>query len=561
MLQLNIKNFALIENLSIDFSEGLHIFTGETGAGKSILIDAISYLLGAKFSRDNIRYGENKIVVEGVFPIEKKQTMDILKENDIDFDDNLIIYRETFQNGKSIIKVNGKSIIASLLKRITSTLINIHGQHENQNLLQENMHIEYLDYFGEKQYKNVLIEYQDLYKKYLDVEEELNRLNLKLGKNDNKLEFLRFQLEEIINANLTPDEEEDLENRFNALNNSEKIITTLSNVINQLEYEEDGHKSMLHSIQYIIKDLKGISKYVDVNSIIDGFDEFFYSVREYNNSLKDILENTNFDQAELEKINLRLYDINILKKKYGDTIEDILEFKDNIEKEYEELVNLDELIESIKKKKRDLYDELVKKANTLHKCRVDVAESLDEKIMDELSFIGMEKAIFKVEVVLGKLNSRGMDDVAFLISANPGEPLKKLEKVASGGELSRIMLALKTIFINKDDIPSVIFDEIDTGVSGRIAESIGEKLYSLSKGHQVFCVTHLPQIASFSDVHFHIKKEIVKDKTFTKVLKLNEEEKILEIARMISGEKITEAALNNSKEIIKLSSRKKMKFN
>lgn len=561
MLQLNIKNFALIENLSIDFSEGLHIFTGETGAGKSILIDAISYLLGAKFSRDNIRYGENKIVVEGVFPIEKKETMDILKENDIDFDDNLIIYRETFQNGKSIIKVNGKSIIASLLKRITSTLINIHGQHENQNLLQENMHIEYLDYFGEKQYKNVLIEYQDLYKKYLDVEEELNRLNLKLGKNDNKLEFLRFQLEEIINANLTPDEEEDLENRFNALNNSEKIITTLSNVINQLEYEEDGHKSMLHSIQYIIKDLKGISKYVDVNSIIDGFDEFFYSVREYNNSLKDILENTNFDQAELEKINLRLYDINILKKKYGDTIEDILEFKDNIEKEYEELVNLDELIESIKKKKRDLYDELVKKANTLHKCRVDVAESLDKKIMDELSFIGMEKAIFKVEVVLGKLNSRGMDDVAFLISANPGEPLKKLEKVASGGELSRIMLALKTIFINKDDIPSVIFDEIDTGVSGRIAESIGEKLYSLSKGHQVFCVTHLPQIASFSDVHFHIKKEIVEDKTFTKVLKLNEEEKILEIARMISGEKITEAALNNSKEIIKLSSRKKMKFN
>lgn len=562
MLQLNIKNFALIENLSIDFSEGFHIFTGETGAGKSILIDAISYLLGAKFSRDNIRYGESKIIVEGIFSVDKDETIDILKENDIDFDDNtLILYRETLQNGKSIIKVNGKSITASLLKRITSTLITIHGQHENQNLLQENMHIEYLDYFGEERYKDILSEYKDLYKRYLDIEDELIRLNQKIGNNGNRLDFLKFQIEEIYNANLAVNEEESLEKKIDALNSSEKVIATLSNIINQLEYEEDGHNSILHSVQYMIKDLKSISKYVDVNTIMNDLQDFYYCLKECNNSLKDTLENTSFDQDELDRINLRLYNINMLKKKYGNSIEEILEFKNRVETEYEELINLDELINEVKRKKELLYDELIKKAETLHKKREDVATILDGKIMNELRYVGMEKAKFKTNIISDRLNDRGMDKVVFLISANPGEPLKNLDKVASGGELSRIMLALKTIFINKDDIPSVIFDEIDTGVSGRIAESIGEKLYSLSRGHQVFCVTHLPQIASFSDVHFHIKKEILDDKTFTKVLKLNEEEKIKDIAKMISGEKITEAALNNSKEIIKFSSSKKMKFN
>lgn len=561
MLQLNIKNFALIENLSIDFYDGLNIFTGETGAGKSILIDAISYLLGAKFSKDNIRYGENKIIVEGVFSAFKEETKNILRENDIEFDDNLIIYRETFQNGKSIIKVNGKAIIASILKKITSTLINIHGQHENQNLLQESMHIEYLDYYGEKQYKHILNEYKDIYERYLTVEDEINRLMSKIGKNENKLDFLKFQLEEISNANLKIGEEEELENRYNTLSNSEKIMTTLSSIIGQIDSEEDGYKSILHSILYIVKDLKSIDKYINVKDIADDFEDFYYSIKEHSNSLKDILDNTNFDQAKLDEINSRLYDLNILKKKYGDSIEEILEFKKNLEIEYDELINLDYLIEDKKKKKQNLYKGLLEKAEILHKNREEVAKTLDAKIMDELSYIGMEKAKFKVNVIKDKLNERGSDKVTFLISANPGEPLKNLDKVASGGELSRIMLALKAIFINKDDIPSVIFDEIDTGVSGRIAESIGEKLYSLSKGHQVFCVTHLPQIASFSDVHYNIKKEIINDKTFTKVSKLNEEEKIKEIARMISGENVTEAAINNSKEIIKYASCKKLKFN
>jgi len=561
MLQLNIRNFALIESLSIDFQDEFHVFTGETGAGKSILIDAISYLLGAKFSRDNIRYGENKIAVEGIFAISKDETRAILEENGIDFDDSLIIYRETFQNGKSIIKVNGKAVIASLLKKITSTLINIHGQHENQGLLEENMHIEYLDYFGEEEYKNALNDYAGLYKRYMDIEKELIRLNNKIGKSENKLEFLKFQLDEIANANLSIGEEEDLENRFNILSNSEKIITTLSNVINQLDSDDDGNVSVLHSIQNVMKDLRSISKYVDLSFIMSSFEDFYYSIKDHSNSLKDLLYNTNFDESELNKINLRLYNLNILKKKYGDSIEDILKYRESLEIEYDELSNLDKLIEEMNLEKRDLYEKLLKRAENLHKKREEISENLSEKIMDELVFIGMEKAKFKAAIVSDKLNERGMDKVTFLISANPGEPLKSLDKVASGGELSRIMLALKTIFINKDDIPSVIFDEIDTGVSGKTAESIGEKLYSLSRGHQVFCVTHLPQIASFSDVHFHIKKEVINDKTFTRVLKLSEDEKVKEIARMISGENITKASLNNSKEMIKFSSLKKVKFN
>ncbi len=557
MLQLNIKNFALIENLSIDFSEGFHVFTGETGAGKSILIDAISYLLGAKFSKDNVRYGEDKIVVEGIFAIDSDSTKRILIENDIDFEDTLIIYRETLKNGKSIIKVNGKAIIASLLKKITSTLINIHGQNENQNLLQESMHIEYLDYFGAHYYKDELKEYKDIYVKYMDMEEEFNRLNSKNIKGGNKLDYIKYQLDDITSSNLKAGEEEELEERYNVLNNSEKIINTLSDILEDLDGEDDK-RSISYRIKHVVRELGSINKYINVESIMNCLDDFYYGLKDNALEIRNILEDTSFDPFELEKINSRLYDIALLKKKYGDSIAQILQYKENIEKEWEELIHLDELLEDIKNKRKLLQDELINKSYKLHEKRVEISKNLDEKIMNELSYIGMEKAKFKVNVELDKLNDKGMDRVSFLISANPGEPLKNLDKVASGGELSRVMLALKTIFIDKEDIPSVIFDEIDTGVSGRIAESIGEKLYTLSKGHQVFCVTHLPQIASFSDVHYHIKKEIINDKTFTRVLKLNEEEKVEEIARMISGKNITKTSLNNSKEIIILSSKKKL---
>lgn len=559
LLQLNIKNFALIEDLTISFDKGFNVLSGETGAGKSILIDAINFVLGSKFNKDLIRTGENKTFVEAIFTVENPKTAEILRELEIELEDLIIISRETFQTGKSIAKVNGKSILLSTLKLISSTLLDIHGQHENQNLLMAENHILYVDYYGEGNIKNMVDIYKEKYDKLNAVQNKISELLGKDGDREKLSDFLKYQIDEINTANLKESEEEELEEKYKMLSNAEKINKTLTGCYMALYSGEEDTTSIYDSLGIVIKELALVqSNLPKVKEICDSLQEAYYSIEGNIEQIRNIKDNIYYDEKELEFINSRIYQINGFKKKYGKTIKEIIQYKEKIKLQYEELVNSSEIIEKLKKDKEKLKEELRIEGKKLHSERCKIAEKLEIKIKDELSFVGLEKSVFKINVDLeDKFTHSGMDKVQFVISTNPGEPLKPLEKVVSGGELSRIMLALKTVFVDKDQIPTVIFDEIDTGISGRIAQAVAEKMYSISGKHQVFCVTHLPQIACISDVHYWVSKEIKDQKTYTKVRKMNKEEKEYEIARMIGGSEVTRLTLEHAKELISMADSKK----
>ncbi|MBV7275071.1 DNA repair protein RecN [Clostridiaceae bacterium UIB06] len=559
LLQLNIRNFALIESLTISFEKGFNVLSGETGAGKSILIDAINYVLGSKFSKDLIRTGENKTFVEAIFSLENSRTIEILKEQDIECDDLVIISRETFQSGKSIAKVNGKSILVSVLKIISSTLLDIHGQHENQNLLSSENHIHYLDYYGEEILKVLLDTYREKYYRLSDIENKICDLLGKDGEKEKLIDFFKYQIDEISSANLKENEEQDLEEKYKILSNAEKINNTLNSCYKHLHSGDENVLSIYDGLATVIREISALEEaFPRVKEIKSSLEEAYYNIEGSIDQIRSIKENVYYDEKELEYINSRIFQINSYKKKYGKTIKNILEYRDKIKLQYEEMINSNQIVEKLKKEKFKLIEELRIEGEKIHEERCRIAEKLEVKIKNELNFVGLEKSIFKVGVDLeDKFTLNGLDKVQFCISTNPGEPLKSLEKVVSGGELSRIMLALKTVFVDKDQIPSVIFDEIDTGISGRIAQCVAEKMYTISKNHQVFCVTHLPQIACISDMHYWVSKEVKDNKTYTKVRKMDEKEKEYEIARMIGGSEVTKLTLEHAKELIELANSKK----
>lgn len=562
LLQLNICNFALIENLSISFEKGFNVLSGETGAGKSILIDAINYVLGSKFNKDLIRTGENKTYVEAIFTIENANTEKVLKELDIEYEDMVIISRETFQSGKSIVKVNGKSLILSNLKTISNTLIDIHGQHENQNLLDASNHIYYLDSFGGEETESLINDYIKTYEDFIEVNKKIQ--NLKGSKDREKLvDYLKYQIDDIESANLNPKEEEELQERFNVLTHAEKINNAINICYGLLYSSGENFTSVCDALGIAIKELRNVEKHMDkIKDIADSIENIYFSVEESVREVRDIKEKVVYDEIELENVNKRIYELGDYKNKYGKTIEDILKYRDKIKKEYEDIINSEEIIKSLEQKRQEILNILDIKASKLHQQRCIIAKSLEKSIKTELEYVGLEKSTFSIEVSLDEnFSQNGKDKVQFLISTNPGEPLKPLEKIVSGGELSRIMLALKTVFVNKDEIPTVIFDEIDTGISGRIAQCVAEKMVVISTKHQVFCVTHLPQIASMSDHHFLVFKYVENHKTYTKIKTLNSEEKVNEVAKMIGGVEVTKVTLQNSKEMINLAKTKKKKLN
>ncbi|AUN17842.1 DNA repair protein RecN [Clostridium botulinum] len=562
LLQLNIKNFALIEELSISFDKGFNVLTGETGAGKSILIDAISYVLGGKFNRDLIRTGENKTYVEAIFSIENESTERILKDQGIDFEDILIIGRETFQYGKSIAKVNAKSVLLANLKEITSTLLDIHGQHENQNLLSCENHINYLDYFSEKELYSIMEKYKSEYLNLLNIENKIKELSGGDESEREKLmDFLKYQIKEIGESNLKEGEEEKLDNKFLELSNAEKISKVLNNSYGILYGGLEEESSAFDSLGYVIREMESINSIDKITSICQSLKDAYYIIEESIRNIGDIKDNIYYDENELDRINSRLFQISTLKKKYGTTIKEIIEYKDKIEKQYEDMINSEEIIEKLNNDRKKVLNNLKEIAMQMHNVRVKYAEELEVRVKEELSYVGLSKTRFKINVdLVSSFFKSGCDKVEFYVSTNPGEPLKPLDKVVSGGELSRIMLALKTVFVDKDKIPSVIFDEIDTGISGVVAQSVGEKMYSISHGRQVFCITHLSQIACMSDNHYYIHKEVLQDKTYTKVTKLSKEDKEIEIGRMIGGSNLTDITLQNAKEIIKIADNKKEKI-
>lgn len=559
LLQLNIKNFALIEFLTINFEKGLNILTGETGAGKSILIDAINYVLGNKFNKGLIRTGEDKTLVEAIFEIKNNETINFLREMEIDFEDILIISRETFKSGKSIVKVNNKSLLVSDIKKLSNTLINIHGQHENQQLLNPATHIYYLDKFGDNNLKEQINDYKINFKKLMEIDIQIQKLGSDNGEKEKLVDFLKYQIDEIDNAKLNIGEDTNLEERYRILTNAEKINNSLSSTYNILYNSNDSFISVYDLLNKAIRELRLVENHIDkLSNVTKSLEESYFSIEQNVTEIRNLQETVVCDKEELEFINSRIFLIDSLKRKYGKTIEEILQYKDKIIIQYDELINSNKIIKELQKQREILIKEMNEKANIIHTLRCDISKILEDKVKKELDYVGLEKSIMKIEISLEKeFYSNGQDKVQFLISTNPGEPLKPLDKVVSGGELSRIMLSLKAVFVDKDEIPSVIFDEVDTGISGRIAQSVAEKMYLISNIHQVFCVTHLPQIASMSDTHFLVSKEVKLDKTYTNIRKMDTLEKEYEIARMIGGSKITELTLQHSREMIDLAIERK----
>ena len=557
LIQLNIKNFALIEEIKVEFDDGFNILSGETGAGKSILIDAIDYVLGGKFSKSLIRTGEEKTFVEAIFSIDNEFVKKELDELDIEYEDIIIISREYTISGKSIIKVNGKSLIISQLKKIREKILDIHGQHQNQTLLDRGSHIIYLDNFIGDKIKEPL-------KKFNELRERLNEIKakiLKINGNEDReklIDYTKFQIDDIKKGNLRVGEEEELKEEFNYLSNAEKINNSLKISCELLNYRDDGN-SVLESLSRVISELSSVEK----NSQVIGekkavIEEAYYNIEEVSRELRDIAEDTVYDENKLEKINERIYEINGYKKKYGNTIEEVIEYFNKLKENYNELVNAAEILKELEEEERHVLNEMKTVGDTIHKIREKFSEILKESLLKELAYVGLEKSTMEIQVKLCEnYNERGFDEVSFLISTNTGEPVKPLEKVLSGGELSRIMLAFKCVFADKDGISTLIFDEIDTGVSGAVAQRIGEKMYQVSLNHQVLCITHLPQIAILSDHHYFVSKSIKDNKTFTNIKILNKDEKIHQVATMLGGNEVTKATYENVKEMLKLSENKK----
>lgn len=557
LVVLNIKNFALIQELSVEFGAGFNILSGETGAGKSILIDTIDYVLGGKFSKELIRYGEDKTYVEAIFDMENDEIYTLLNDLNIENDELLVVSRETTISGKSIIKVNGKTIVLSQLKRIREKLLDIHGQHQNQSLLSKGTHILYLDEYNSENISPLLEQFEIVKNRHSQIEDKINELK---GNDDREkiLDYIKFQIDDIEKAKLKPGEEEDLREQYNILANAEKISSSLINSYNYLNNNPQGN-SVLELLSKVISEFSHSEMHLEkIKDKRVQVEEAYYLLEESTRDIRDIANEIYYDENELAAINERIYEISLYKKKYGDSIDEILKFLEKLKNQYDEFINSEEIILNLKKELSVIEKDMSEIGVKLHEFRCMSAKDLEVRIKEELSYVGLEKAIIKIDVNLSEIaNNRGYDDVKFLISANPGEPLKPLEKVLSGGELSRIMLALKCVFVDKDKIPTLIFDEIDTGISGAIGKRVGEKMYQVSVKHQVLCITHLPQIAALSDNHYFVSKKVENGKTFTQIRMLNEQDKVCEIAKMIGGDNLSDVAIDNSREMVKLANIKK----
>lgn len=562
--ELSIRNFAIIESLNISFQKGLTVLSGETGAGKSIIIDAISLLVGGRGSAEFVRYGTDKAEIEGLFYIEDEQHPCAMKaeELDIEIEDGMIILkRDISVNGKSVCRVNGKLVTLSTLKEIGRTLVDIHGQHETQDLMNEDRHLFMLDHFEGDHILVQLEKYQNVYREYEQLKKQLRSLTENEQQMAHRLDLIQFQHEEIRNADLKIDEEQNLLEERLKISNFEKIYKALGDSYRSLTEERSG----LDHVRNAMNQMESIT---DLDTAYqenyDAIANSYYLLEEVAYQLREKLDMMEYDPNRLDEIETRLNEIRMLKRKYGNTVEEILAYADEIEKEIFTIENKDIHIETTKKKLKEIEQLIVKEAMLLSDMRHNLANRLTTAIHQELKELYMEKTKFEVMIkkkegtiddplVEGapvKMTQVGYDNVEFYISTNPGEPLKPLSKVASGGELSRIILALKSIFSKHQGVASVIFDEVDTGVSGRVAQAIAEKIYRVSVNSQVLCITHLPQVASMADAHLFIRKQIANERTVTSVTVLSQNEKVTEIARMISGVEITDLTTEHARELL-----------
>lgn len=547
---LYIENIAVIEKTSIDFKKGLNVMTGETGAGKSIVIDSINAVLGNRTSKELIRTGASSAFVSAEFTNLSEKAIAVIDEAGFELEDGeLLIQREISTTGKNKCRINGRPATVSTLKEIGVQLINIHGQHESYELMSPELHISYIDKLAGLE--SEIEAYQEVYKKYKKLSAELKKATVDESERERKIDLLKYQIDELEDADLRDGEYEELNEQKAVLQNSEKIIEAIMSSRALMNGDEES-SGVLENLQEINSQLSDISEYMsEVEPINSRIESAIYELEDCLSELTGLIDLVDTDGGSLDSIEERLDLIYTLGKKYGSTIKEMLDFLDKAKKELNALVMYDENREALIKECDKAYKEAEKLAKALSEKRRATSSEFADKVCEEMAFLDMPNVKLVVVQEKCELNSLGCDNIEFLISTNPGEPPKPISKIASGGELSRMMLAVKNVLSDKDDIDTLIFDEVDTGISGSAAQKVGLKLREVSKSRQVLCVTHLAQIAAMGNSHFKISKSVRDEKTFTKVEELDHEGRKQELARIIGGTEMTKASLDYAEEMLR----------
>ena len=549
LLEISIKNFAIIESISLNFEQGMTVLTGETGAGKSIIIDAMNMMLGARATTEVIRHGAPKAEIEGLFSIESNRALEeIFDEQGLELSDEIIIRREILQNGRSISRVNGQMVNLSVLRTIGQQLVDIHGQHDQEELMRPHRHIQMLDEFGDASFFELKEAYQMSFDNYRRMRKQV--LDIKKNQQEHKarIEMLEFQMAEIEAANLKAGEDVTLNQERDRLLNHKHIADTLTNAYSMLDNEEF---SSLANVRSAMNDMESLEEFdQEYREISSSLSESYYVLEDITKRLESIIDDLDFDGNRLMQVESRLDLIHTITRKYGGSVDDVLEYFAKITDEYNLLTGNNLSSEDMEIELKKLEKNLVDLAGQVAQARHKIAQDLEAEIKQELQDLYMEKAQFQVRFSQGKFSREGNESVEFYISTNPGEDFKPLVKVASGGELSRLMLAIKSAFSRKEGKTSIVFDEVDTGVSGRVAQAIAQKIHKIGQHGQVLAISHLPQVIAIADYQFFIEKISNENSTVSTVRLLTVEERIEEVAKMLAGENVTEAALTQARELL-----------
>ena len=562
LVNLHVKNIALIDEVEIELSKGLNILTGETGAGKSIIIDAVNFALGKRMPKDVVREDAEYALCELIFTVDNKEQEEALLSMDIPVEDGQIIMQRKIMNGRGVCKVNGETVPAASLKELSGLLIDIHGQHEHQSLLYKKKHMEILDSYcsGVDGFDTLLSDISKEYRSYVKTKEELLKAEQTDSDREKEIALARFESEEIRDAKLIEGEDEQLEQDYRRMTNARKIAEAVAEAHQCTGYEGENGAGAGAAIGRALGRLRAVADYDEsLEGLLLQITDIDNLLNDFNRAVADYEESLNFGEEEYVQTETRLNLVNHLKNKYGNTIAEVLEYCEKQETNLENYLHYDEYLENLRTELVKQEKKLKTSCKKASEIRTAQAAVLSEEIRTALIDLNFLDARFEIDVESNeeKPGSNGFDEIEFLISTNPGEKVKPLIQVASGGELSRIMLALKTVLANRDQVGTLIFDEIDTGISGRTAQKVSEKLAVLSKEHQVICVTHLPQIAAMADTHFEISKHVDKGRTITTVTPLDEEASEKELARMLGGVQITDTVLQNAKEMKKLARKTK----
>ena len=549
LLEISIKNFAIIESISLNFEKGMTVLTGETGAGKSIIIDAMNMMLGARATTDVIRHGAPKAEIEGLFSIENSRVFEnIFEEQGLELSDEIIIRREILQNGRSISRVNGQMVNLSVLRLIGQHLVDIHGQHDQEELMRPQRHIQMLDEFGDSAFWQLKESYQETFDTYRKKRKQVLEVKKNQEEHKARIEMLEFQMAEIDAASLKEGEDLALNQERDKLLNHKNIVDTLTNAYRMLDNEEF---SSLVNVRSAMNDMESVEEFdPEYRDISASLSESYYVLEDISKRLEGIIDDLDFDGNRLMQVESRLDLLHTITRKYGGSVDDVLIYFAKITDEYNHLTGNNLSSEEMEVELKKMEANLVNLAGQLALARHELAQQLEAEIKQELQDLYMDKAQFQVQFTKGKFSREGNETVEFYISTNPGEDFKPLVKVASGGELSRLMLAIKSAFSRKEGKTSIVFDEVDTGVSGRVAQAIAQKIHKIGQHGQVLAISHLPQVIAIADYQFFIEKISDEHSTVSTVRLLTLEERVEEVAKMLAGENVTAASLTQARELL-----------